>query len=118
MGTHIKHGYHNKIRNALRRVWQYYPEKDKAFERAKRLPEGGSRYWYECAMCLKLFPRRKDMDVDHIEPVGPMPGSRNAPPHLTWHEPMEKLFAPAEGYQVLCKKCHKDKSRNERKRPK
>lgn len=64
---------------------------------------------YRCSHCRATFPAA-DVVVDHIQPVvDTMKG------FTTWDEYVERMFVEAEGLQVLCKGCHKEKTATERK---
>lgn len=64
---------------------------------------------YRCSHCRANFPAA-DVVVDHIHPViDTMKG------FTTWDEYVERMFVEAEGLQVLCKGCHKEKTAIERK---
>lgn len=63
-----------------------------------------SRGRYKCAQCDDLFGP-KEVDLDHIEPVvDPKKG------FTTWDDYIERLFCPAEGFAVICKQCHENKT--------
>jgi hypothetical protein len=62
---------------------------------------------YKCASCGDLFGP-KEVDLDHNEPVvDPKHG------FTTWDDYIARLFCPAEGFSVLCKQCHENKTRVE-----
>jgi 5-methylcytosine-specific restriction endonuclease McrA len=64
---------------------------------------------YRCTHCRANFPATSVV-VDHIHPVvDTMKG------FTTWDEYIERMFVEAEGLQVLCKCCHKEKTAIERK---
>ncbi len=63
---------------------------------------------YKCANCEKAFDRLA-IQVDHIHPVVPITGFDN------WDGYIHRLFCDAEGLQILCKPCHKQKSVAENK---
>ena len=63
---------------------------------------------HECEHCKELFPA-KDVQADHIEPIVPLTGFE------TWDQTIERLFCEIDGFQVLCKDCHKIKTDKERK---
>lgn len=65
-----------------------------------------SRGVYECAKCKGHFGR-KEIDIDHIVPVIPLHGTDD------WNLIIERLFCDSSGLQVLCKKCHKEKTQFE-----
>jgi 5-methylcytosine-specific restriction endonuclease McrA len=63
---------------------------------------------YTCKECEKVFTR-KGVQVDHIKPVvDPVLG------FVTWDIYISRLFCSSEGYQILCKPCHKEKTGKER----
>lgn len=64
------------------------------------------RVYYKCAKCAAQFGM-KDIQLDHVEPVGPTPGSKLAPPGLTWDTFIARLFCGPENLQTVCKPCHK-----------
>lgn len=59
-----------------------------------------------CAKCQGLF-KKKECQLDHIEPVIPIEGFQNFDVHL------KRLFIKANGYQALCRPCHKLKTKEE-----
>ena len=61
---------------------------------------------YVCADCLETCPR-KEVAIDHIEPVVPVTGWVN------WDDEINRLFCKKEGFQILCKPCHKIKTNKE-----
>ena len=86
----------------LRRVSRRWFPKEDARRKAKV-----KRGIYKCAICEQLY-RRKDTDLDHINPVvDPVKG------FVDWNTFIERLFCDVDGYQVLCKNCHKKKSNEE-----
>lgn len=60
---------------------------------------------YRCAVCGKEFVQSR-VQVDHILPIGSC---------KTWDEFIEKLFCEKDNLQVLCKSCHKRKTKKEQK---
>lgn len=100
------------IRSALRRLWMHSPIRRNVRAQAFVMKEGRS-LWYMCDECLRLV-MQKETAVDHIEPVGPTPGSRNAPPGYSWDTFMERLFCDASNLRVVCKECHKEKTAQEK----
>jgi 5-methylcytosine-specific restriction endonuclease McrA len=61
-----------------------------------------------CENCAKFTPR-KELCVDHIEPVGsfpePIPGKLGAY--------VDRLFCDVDNLQLLCKECHAAKTKRE-----
>ena len=63
---------------------------------------------YVCNSCKKEFPS-KEVNVDHILPVvDPITG------FVDWNTFIERLFCKEENLQVLCSKCHTEKTKQER----
>jgi len=59
---------------------------------------------YKCASCEDLFGP-KEVALDHIKPVvDPKVG------FTTWDSYIERLFCPAEDFQVICNACHDQKT--------
>ncbi len=61
--------------------------------------------FYKCFKCEHLF-KPKDMEVHHVNKIGPAPGSKNAHPSLTWNEFIRRMFCPPEFLRATCKPCH------------
>lgn len=61
----------------------------------------------QCATCPKQVIR-DDTQLDHIIPVIPLSGSDNDFKALA-----HRLYCQADGLQVLCLECHKEKTRTE-----
>jgi 5-methylcytosine-specific restriction endonuclease McrA len=100
------------IRGALRRAAAKYPVKYQVKDAARRnKPEGKAgrhRFEYQCNGCKKWF-QGKEVEVDHIEPAGSLKTFSDLPAFT------ERLFCEADNMQVLCKKCHRKKTNEERK---
>jgi 5-methylcytosine-specific restriction endonuclease McrA len=65
---------------------------------------------YTCNACKQEFTS-KDVEVDHISPVvDPSTG------FVDWDTFIARLYCPKENLQVICKPCHKIKSKEERKK--
>lgn len=62
---------------------------------------------YQCAKCPSIV-KRKQYDIDHIEPVQPVDQ-----PQIDVNTFVERLYCPAENLQLLCKPCHKEKTKAE-----
>ena len=64
---------------------------------------------FVCNTCQGEFTN-KDMEVDHIMPiVDPIRG------FVDWNTFVERLFCNEDNLQAICKPCHKEKSKTERK---
>ena len=100
-GTWTEARYFGFIRSALRSAFQKYPVKYHAKRQA--MVEGG----YECASCSGVF-KSGEVHVDHIEPCGSLKTYEDLPAFV------ERMFCEVDGFQVLCKPCHQDKTNAER----
>lgn len=77
------------------------------------------RGFYMCACCGEEVPtsvkkegsrrREKNVHVDHINPIiDPAVG------WTTWDECIDRMFSELDNLQVLCSKCHKVKTDEEK----
>lgn len=88
----------------IRRISYRYPPRYETMNAAK--VERGK---YRCASCKEIH-QRKDTAVDHIIPViDPAVG------FVDWNTYLERMFCGPEGFQVLCKTCHDNKTQDENK---
>jgi len=103
------------ITSAIRSGFRRYPNKYIALKNAflkrkKNKASGRLAAHYRCAQCKKAFPN-KDVQVDHILPVvDPVVGFVN------WDTYIQRMYCAVENLQVLCKKCHAVKTKEERKK--
>lgn len=65
---------------------------------------------YLCAGCGKDGFKTTEIQIDHVESVGPAPGSKYAPKWLNWGIFIERMLGVGVQLQVLCKKCHTTKT--------
>jgi 5-methylcytosine-specific restriction endonuclease McrA len=91
------------VKASLRRTWSRSKQRQTALKAAK-IAYGK----YRCAKCREIF-RRKDINVDHIIAVGKF---------KDFNQYIERLFCDARGLQILCRECHKTKTREDRKKMK
>lgn len=108
----IKYNQFSTIFGALRRCWSRHPRKRAILHKAKHPticgPRGGSQYI--CASCRETFGLGA-VNVDHIEPVVPI---NTLSKDMSWDEIIGRMFnCSDDNLQVLCKECHKEKSREE-----
>lgn len=85
-----------KIRRAIRQVWSWSYPRRLCVQRATT--EDG---FPKCEKCKKKVPK---IYPDHIRPVGDVDSGF-----------IERLFCSSKKLQALCKKCHDQKTREERK---
>jgi 5-methylcytosine-specific restriction endonuclease McrA len=64
------------------------------------------RNQYTCAKCKIIYPR-KEIQIDHVEPVTPLTGWVDLDTFVT------RLKVAATEMQAICKTCHKLKSGEE-----
>jgi len=87
------------VRGLLRRGTFHWRARQEAMT-AARVERGK----YKCASCQDLFGP-KEVDLDHNEPViDPKTGFTN------WDDYINRLFCQADGFSVLCKQCHENKT--------
>jgi hypothetical protein len=87
----------------LRRLSYKYRPRNEAMKRA-RLRRGV----YRCAICGQEV-RKKDMQMDHIEPVLDVKTG-----FIDYNTYIARLFVSIDGWQVVCKKpCHSEKTKAE-----
>lgn len=90
---------HSQIRSALRKIFMWSEPRQEAFKKSNKI----------CTICKTQF-KGKELQVDHIESVGPTPGSRNAGPDTTWDLFITRMFCDADKLQVVCINCHNNKT--------
>lgn len=89
----------NWLKQKLRRISYQWPPRLDAKRKYKV-----RRGVYICAHC-KHEVRNKDMHMDHIEPViNPKTG------FVDWNTFIDRLFCDIDGWQVLHKSCHSEKT--------
>ena len=106
--------FNSFIKSALRKAtlrWgpKYEVLKDAQTERKINPLSGKLAMMYICGICKEEFPRTQ-IEVDHIEAVVPHTG------FTTWDDVIHRMFCEEEGFIVLCKKCHKEKTVDEKQR--
>lgn len=86
-----------KIRSAIRLVWHRSHARQLVVKRC--IGDDGFSY---CEQCHKRAPK---VFIDHIQRVGELDGGF-----------IERLFTPSQNLQGLCKLCHNEKTKEERKK--
>ena len=107
--TMTEAAYFGMLRSVLRRGFRYWKPIQQTKVNARRPYKGENKrqkWQYECAACGEWF-KDKDVQVDHIHPVG----SLRCLDDLAGF--VERLTVE-DGYQVLCKPCHNEKTQRER----
>lgn len=92
-----KHRF-NFVKNALRIAGYKWPYFSMAMGRARK-----DRGLYECESCKQCFGP-KEVNRDHIVPVISVTGWNN------WEDFINRLFVKSDEIQILCLKCHENKT--------
>ena len=105
-GTMTSAGFWGMIRSALRQKSRWWKPVAEAKKLARRVYKGKNKrqkWEYQCNHCKKWFPD-KNIQVDHIVEAGSLKCKEDLPDFV------ERLFCEVDGFQVLCKPCHKVKT--------
>lgn len=103
--------YFGMLRSGLRRIFRYWKPLQQAKNNARAKYDGPNKrqkWTYQCATCLKRF-KGSEVQVDHITPVGSLKSLEDLPAFVA-------ALTAEEGYQVLCKECHQEKTNAEREK--
>jgi hypothetical protein len=110
--TWTEAGYWGKIRSGLRRMFRHNWMPARAVLEAARRPYFGpntrQKWEFKCAVC-GTWHIRKHVEIDHLVPCGSLRCIEDIGPFLA----ALHCEDPA-GYQVICKKCHLEKTKAER----
>jgi 5-methylcytosine-specific restriction endonuclease McrA len=103
--------YRSFITSTLRGGMRRWPPKwealkDAALGRKVNKKSGKLAMHYKCAACAGEFTST-NVEVDHKEPVVASTG------FVSWDVYIDRLFCEKENLQVLCKPCHKAKTKEE-----
>lgn len=103
--------YESFVKSVLRAGSRKWPPKYKVLNEAKcgkmvNVRSGRLAEHYRCSNCGEPFPSTM-VAVDHVEPVVSTSG------FTSWDSVISRLFCGVEGLQVLCKECHKVKTKQE-----
>lgn len=88
----------------LRKASYRYPERYAA-KKAALIP-GTKPQLFRCNLCQGSFTS-EDSQVDHIQPVVGING------FSSWDVYIDSLFVTRDRLQVLCRPCHKEKTKRE-----
>lgn len=107
-GTWTESMYFAAIRSALRSKFRYWKPIILAKKKAERKYKGPNKrqqFEYQCNNCKKWF-KSTDVEVDHIIECGKLNCYEDIVPFLK-----RLTIENINGFQVLCKPCHKDKTK-------
>lgn len=100
--------YFQRIRSSLRRTFRFWKPMMIALEKASRPNQSANKRLkreFQCNHC-KLWFKRTDVQIDHIEECGSLSKYGDLVPFL------ERLTRESpDSFQVLCKPCHVDKTK-------
>jgi len=108
-GTMTESAFWSFIRSALRqksRWWKPILQCKLEARRPYKGPNKRQKYEYLCNSCGRWYPDKK-INVDHIQPVGPLNCSQDLPGFV------ERLFCEVHNLQILCSTCHDNKTKLE-----
>lgn len=97
--------YRTFIRSNLRAMtmrWQPAQEAWKLVQRKSQLEDKRVKFEYQCANCSGWF-QKKLCENNHKTPTGVMMEGMD---HSTIGDWVDRLLAPVEDYEILCKVCH------------
>jgi len=107
--TMTEAGYWGMVRSMLRRGFRYWRPIQQARQQAKRCYTGlnkRQKWEYQCAKCKEWW-KGSEVEVDHIIPTGSLKSGDDL-------QGFVERLSSEDGYQVLCKSCHKKKTNEER----
>lgn len=110
-GTWTEARYWQTLRSGLRRMFRFWKPAIAALQ-AARVPCTGKnrqKWAYICADCKRLFPR-KEVQIDHVEPVGSLLCLEDVAGFIKRLTPED----PA-AFAVRCRCCHQQKTNQERR---
>lgn len=93
--------------SALRDYSLKWPPREEAWKRVrKQVNEGRIKYKGPCAICKGMFCK-DDIEMDHIDGVGNI--------NEFIKQFARRMLPEVDGWQPLCKPCHRAKTNRERK---
>ena len=94
-----------KLVSKSREVWRQSTSYQTTKKNCRVLGKSG---WFKCQICSNEV---EVIRIDHIKPIGKQPDKLEE-----FGEWLPKLFCEESNLQGLCNACHKQKSKEERKR--
>jgi hypothetical protein len=109
-GTMTEAQFWSFIRSGLRsKSTRWPPRYHKLHSRRRTVTGKRHKYEYQCEGCQEWF-KQKDIEADHIVACGSLRSWGDLPVFT------QRLFCEEEGYQLLCKACHGNKNKEDRKK--
>lgn len=110
--------FNSFIKSALRSASVRWPPRFQKVKEASvgkkiNIASGRMAEHFTCNKCKQEFPR-KEVEANHIIPVVPVSGFDN------WDGVISRMYCEKDGFEVLCKPCHKlvTKEENEQRKRK
>lgn len=69
------------------------------------------KFWVKCETCGSM-EAKSNVQVDHVLPLIPVDRSLE---EMTWDEVVERTWCDIGNLKIVCKPCHKDKTKAENK---
>lgn len=70
------------------------------------------KFWVQCSECKKM-EAKSNVQVDHKDPLIPIDSSLE---QMTWDEVVNRLWCEEKNLKIMCKPCHKSKTKEENKK--
>ena len=109
-GTMTESQYHQKLRYTLRKAFRWWKPMQMALKAVSRPSQSKNKrlkFEYQCAKCKKWFPRTH-VEIDHVIPCGSLKTLEDIPGFIQRMTPESP-----DAFQVLCKKDHLKKTKEE-----
>lgn len=109
-GTMTESAFWTFIRSTLRNKSRFWKPINQAKLNSRRIYKGPNKrqkFEYQCNICKHWFPE-KGINVDHIIPAGTLKSASDLSQFV------ERLFCEIDNLQVLCEKCHNEKTQIEK----
>ncbi len=107
-GKYTESEYFQRIRQFLRKCFQFWPPMQLALKKASRPSQSSNKrlkFEYQCNYCKKWFPR-KMVQIDHRIECGSLNNYNDIVPFI-----QRLTTEDVNGYQILCKPDHSNKTK-------
>lgn len=106
----------NLIKGALRRVFSRSELRRQVIDRSiitnyKDSKRKAVKFWVKCETCGK-HEAKSNVQIDHINPVIKINETLD---DLSWDQLIDRLWCDISNLAIICKPCHKAKSKEENK---
>lgn len=110
-GRYTTSGFYSFIRSGLRQKYSRWGPRYDVLEAARRPSKSKTnprlKWEFKCAKC-RGWHAQKDVEVDHITPVGSLRSFDDLPGFA------ERMFCEQDGLRVVCRSCHQKITNAER----